>query len=93
MKQAIQNLIIMVLFSLFSVSVNSQTILGGIGGGGGSFDMNSAKEYNQTVKSLLAVNPKTTDNFPPWFVYKGEVLYSFPRTLAAGLNISATSTG
>jgi hypothetical protein len=93
MKKTIIKLIIVWLVSLCSFPVNSQTILGGIGGGGGTFAMNSGKEYNQTVISLLAFNPEVTDNFPPWFVYKAELLYSFPRTLAAGLNISSTSTG
>jgi hypothetical protein len=73
--------------------VQAQNILVGLGGGGAAFSMNSAKTYNQEVAELLSFTPKLTDNFPSYYYYKAEVLYSFGKIIAAGINVYTTSTG
>lgn len=80
-----------VLFAF--VPVRAQKILVGVGGGGGTFNMGSTKEFNQSVVNLLPFKPVVTDNFPPWIFEQVEALYCFPKNLAIGFNLSATSTG
>lgn len=76
-----------------SITLKAQDFLIGMGGGGGTFEMNSTKAFNQTIVSLLPFKPVLTDNFPPYFFYKSEALYCFPKNLAIGINLSTTSTG
>ena len=76
-----------------TTALKAQNLLVGAGIGGGTFEMNSIKDYNQTIVKLLLFKPVLTDNFPPYFFYKAEVLYCFPKILAIGLNFHTTSTG
>ena len=74
-------------------ALEAQNLLVGAGIGGGTFEMNSIKDYDQTIVNLLPFKPVLTDNFPPYFFYKAEVIYCFPKILAVGLNFHTTSTG
>jgi len=76
-----------------TLTLKAQTILFGLGGGGGTFAMTSAKAFNQTLIQLLPFKPVVKDNFPPYFFYKAEAIYCLPRDLAIGINVSTTSTG
>jgi hypothetical protein len=76
-----------------TTTLKAQDLLIGIGGGGGTFGMNSTKEFNQILINQLPFKPGLTDNFPPYFFYKAEALYCFPKNMAIGINLSTTSTG
>lgn len=93
MKRIINLTFAILLFLSFSPAIKAQNFLIGAGSGIGTFSMNSSKEYNQMVINRLAFNPVITDNFPPFLYFNAEALYSFPKTLAAGLALSTTSTG
>jgi len=82
----------MILIAI-STSLKAQEVLIGISGGGATFGMNSTKELNKVLIKSLSFSPTVTDNFPPWFYLKGEVLYCLPQKLALGLTLSSTSTG
>lgn len=84
-----------ICFALISTTIplNAQNIFIGAGAGGGTFKMNSQKEFNQTIVDNLPFKPALTDNFPPYFFYKVEVLYNFSNILTAGINLSTASTG
>lgn len=86
-------LLLLTFFSIFSLNVVSQNLLIGIGGGGGTYKMNPIKDFNTTIVELLPFKPELTDNFPPYFLYQGEILYQFPRYLAVGAQFYTTSTG
>lgn len=86
-------LLLLTLFSILSFSVSSQNLLVGIGGGGGTYKMNPIKDFNSTIVELLPFKPELTDNFPPYFLFQGEILYQFPRFLAVGAQFYSTSTG
>lgn len=81
------------LISMNLTNVRAQEILAGFGGGIGTFKMASAKEFNQTMINSNPFGAELTDNFPPWFFYKAELLYCLPKVLAIGLSVSSTSTG
>jgi hypothetical protein len=76
-----------------TTTLKAQDFIIGISGGGGTFEMNSTKAFNQAIVNLLPFKPILTDNFPPYFFYKAEALYCFPKNLAIGINLSTTSTG
>ena len=91
-----QNTIKIYLFAALmaaTYSLTAQNILVGLGSGGGTFEMSHEKAFNQSTVNLLPFKPVLMDNFPPYFFYKAEVLYSFPHTFAVGVNVSTTSTG
>jgi hypothetical protein len=88
-----QSICIILLFLIFTLNAKAQNLLIGAGSGLATFSMSSSKEYNQMVINTLAFNPAVTDNFPPYLFFNAEALYSFPKTLAAGLAVSRTSTG
>lgn len=80
-------------FIFATIRPNAQNLLVGGGGGGGTFNMNSIKAFNQFIVKQLPLKPFLTDNFPPYFFSKVELLYCFPENLAIGINFSSTSTG
>lgn len=84
---------LIITLTLITITLKAQNILVGAGAGGGTFEMNSTKEYDQTIVNLLPFKPVLTDNFPPYFFYKTEVIYCFPKILAVGMNFHSTSTG
>lgn len=84
---------LIIALTVLSTALKAQNILVGAGIGGGTFKMNSTKEFNQTIVDLLPFKPVLTDNFPPYFIYKAEVLYSFSNILTVGINLSTASTG
>jgi hypothetical protein len=76
-----------------TITLKAQNTLFGLGGGGGTFYMNSIREFNQIIVKQLPFKPAIKDNFPPYFFSKVELLYCFPENLAIGINFSSTSTG
>jgi hypothetical protein len=76
-----------------TVSLKAQEILIGVGGGVGTFAMNSTRTFNQTAVKFLPFTPVLISNFPPYFFYKAEAIYCFPKWMAVGINVSTTSTG
>lgn len=84
---------LVLIFIITATTIKAQDILFGAGFGGGTFSMNSTKEFNQFISSGLPFKAELTTNFPPYFFYKAEVLYSFPESFALGVNLSSTSTG
>ena len=83
----------LLVFMFLVNSAGAQKILFGAGGGYATFSMSDLKDYNTTVQNNLPFSPEVTDNFPAWFYLNADVLYSFPRLVAAGLTVSTTSTG
>ncbi len=87
-------IIAVVLFAMFlAETASAQKFLLGAGGGIATFRMKDTKSYNTWVQDKLPFDAVLTDNFPDWYYYQAEVLYSFPKVLAAGFKLSATSTG
>lgn len=84
---------LIIALTVLSTALKAQDFLVGAGIGGGTFKMNSTKAFNQNIIDLLPFKPEATDNFPPYFFYKGEVLYRFSNFFTAGINLSTTSTG
>ena len=83
-----------ILFAMFTAhGAVAQKILLGFGGGIAKFNMSDTKEYNRWVQQDLPFTPSITDDFPDWYFFNAEALYSFPKFIAAGLNVSTTSTG
>jgi hypothetical protein len=78
---------------LITSTLSAQKLYIGVGGGLGTFKMDKTREFNQTVMEYLPFDTKLTDDFPPYFLYKAEILYCFPKILSVGLNTTATSTG
>ena len=78
---------------LFVNTAVAQKFLLGVGGGYATFNMSDTKDYNKSVQNNLPFTPVLTDNFPGWYFFNAEALYSFPKILAAGLKVSTTSTG
>ena len=76
-----------------SNTVMAQKILLGAGGGYATFNMSDTKDHNKAVKNNLPFTPVLTDDFPGWYFFNAEALYSFPKLLAAGFKVSTTSTG
>jgi len=76
-----------------TITLKAQNIFVGAGGGGGTFEMNSVKEFNQYIIKQLPFKPVVKENFPPYFFYKAEVIYCLPDNLSIGINVSTTSTG
>ena len=74
-------------------TANAQEFLIGAGGGYATFAMTQTKDYNQWAKNNLPFTPVLTDDFPGWYFYDAELLYSLPKIMAAGLKVSTTSTG
>ncbi len=79
---------------VFLVNISSaQNLLLGVGGGYATFDMSDTRAYNEWVQNNLPFTPALTDDFPGWYYFSGEALYSLPKTLAVGLKMANTSTG
>ena len=76
-----------------TTTIEAQIIFLGGGFGGGTFGMNSVKEYNQTILKQLPFKPAIKENFPPFFVYKAEIIYCLPDNLSVAINVTSTSTG
>jgi hypothetical protein len=83
-----------VVFTVFIANtVGAQKILVGAGGGYATFSMTDTRDYNKWVQNNLPFTPVLTDDFPDWYFFNGEVLWSFSKFLAAGIKLSTTSTG
>ncbi len=79
---------------LFITSLSSaQKLHIGLGGGFGTFKMSDSRNLNQTVIESLPFGTNLTDDFPPYFLYNGEIIYSFPKIFSLGIKASTTSTG
>ena len=87
------NTIVVLLAVLLAQTAGAQKIILGAGGGYATFGMEDSKAFNRSVQNRLPFSPVLTDNFPDWYYYQAEALYSFPGILAAGLKLSAASTG
>ncbi|MGQ8338952.1 hypothetical protein ACUNWD_20505 [Sunxiuqinia sp. A32] len=81
------------LFLFIANTAGAQKYMVGVGCGYATFDMTDTKDYNETVLSKLPFAPFITDDFPGWYFFQAEALYSFPKVLAVGLKFSTTSTG
>lgn len=84
---------LLLVFILSATTIKAQDILFGASFGGGTFSMNSTKEFNQFISSGLPFKAELTTNFPPYFFLKVEALYSLPKNFAVGVNFTSTSTG
>jgi hypothetical protein len=83
---------LVLVFIIIVSTVKAQDNLIGASFGGGTFSMNSTKEFNDDISSGLPFKTELTTNFPPYFFYKAEVLHCF-KNFALGVNVSSTSTG
>ncbi|MDX8337855.1 hypothetical protein SLH46_01590 [Draconibacterium sp. IB214405] len=91
-----KNLLKISLFVCFVLFVNissAQKLMLGLGGGYATFDMSDTRAYNEWVQNNLPFSPALTDDFPGWYYFSGEALYTLPKTVAVGLKMSTTSTG
>nr|WP_321353782.1 hypothetical protein [uncultured Draconibacterium sp.] len=84
---------IILCFVFFTNLAMAQKLMLGLGGGYATFDMSDTRSYNEWVKDNLPFSPALTDDFPGWYYFSGEALYSLPKTLAFGVKLSSTSTG
>lgn len=91
--KTIYNLTAILLLLCLANTAGAQRFLAGVGGGYATFAMTDTKDYNEYVQNNLPFTPVLTDDFPGWYFYNIEALYCLPKILAAGLKVSATSTG
>lgn len=78
---------------ILSASLSAQRFHLGLGSGLGTFNMSDSREFNLAVLESLPFEAKLTDNFPPFLIYRGEIVYDFPKVVSLGFNVSSTSTG
>ncbi|MDP4291486.1 MAG: hypothetical protein Q8908_10435 [Bacteroidota bacterium] len=93
MKLNTLKLFLILALIVSTIALKAQIIYIGVGGGGGTFQMNSVKEFNQSIVNQLPFTPVVKDNFPPYFFFKGEVICALPKNLSLGIDLSTTSTG
>lgn len=93
MKNVLRIISMTAILLFGTLFAGAQKMMLGAGAGYGTFSMSDTKDYNETIQNTLPFTPVLTDDFPGWFYFGGEMLYSFPKNIAAGITISTTSTG